>query len=161
MTNSPMRSHGTAFAPLPTWQEEEEPPTPQPHYNQVHAPYGPAASMYSPHEPRTGSSTYNMGGQAAAEPRNFAPTTGHGAEWPIVATPIADAHMRSGSNELDDFSHGYTAAVGHIRNEDDRQPLTISNPDDSGSEAGSPGRSTGERPLWQQNRRQSRNLMWM
>lgn len=157
-----MRSHGAAFAPLPTWHEEEEPPTPQPRHNQAHAPPGQAVNMYNSYEPRHGNSTYVTGGRATGQPWNHHPTEVARSGAAAVSTPIADAHMRNGSNELDDFSHGYTAAVGHIQNED-RQPLTISNSDDSysGSETESPGRSTGDRPLWQQNRRQSRNLMWM
>lgn len=116
--------------------------------------------MYNPYEPAHESSMHAMSDQAVAQPSYYTPAAVAGDG--TTATPIADAHMRNGSNELDDFSHGYTAAVGHIQNEEDRQPLTVTNPDEntSGSESGSPSRQGG-RPLWQQNRRQSRNLMWM
>ncbi|KAK6085552.1 hypothetical protein SCUP515_00659 [Seiridium cupressi] len=162
---SPMRSHGAGFAPLPTWHEEDEPPTPQPQYNQPHSqqPYngpGQAGNTYNPYGPVQGSSTQITGGQAAAQPTfyNSAPIAGA----TMATTPIADAHMRTGSNELDDFSHGYTAAVGQIQHDEDRQPLTAMTAEDHHAESGfeSPMRP-GDRPLWQQNRRQSRNLMWM
>lgn len=160
-----MRSHGAAFAPLPTWQEEEEPPTPQPHFQQPYNQPGQAVStdMYNQYDPVRGNSTQIIGGQGTAQPVEYY-TTNVGAAA-MARTPIADAHMRSGSNELDDFSHGYTAAVGQIHQEEDRQPLTATNHErrQSGSDSGSPSRTggIGDRPLWQQNRRQSRNLMWM
>ncbi|KAK0715550.1 hypothetical protein B0H67DRAFT_242965 [Lasiosphaeris hirsuta] len=54
------------------------------------------------------------------------------------------------TRELDDFSQGFTAALGRIgEEEEDRDRVKTA------TGAG------GVRPLWQQNRRQSRNLMWM
>ncbi|KAI1856777.1 hypothetical protein JX265_011418 [Neoarthrinium moseri] len=180
---SPMRSHGAAFAPLPTWQEEEEPATPQPRLNQPYSnqPYSVAdqpANMYN--EPRSAPdppvNTYNPydmgvahstfgGDPSAAGPVGYDPV--HVAGGGVGGTPIADTYTRSDSREIDDFSHGYTAALGHMQDED-RQPLTVVNPDDHHHDhdydhderPGSPIRNS-DRPLWQQNRRQSRNLMWM
>ncbi|KAH6659414.1 hypothetical protein BKA67DRAFT_544378 [Truncatella angustata] len=168
---SPIRSHGAAFAPLPTWQEEEEPPTPQPRYHQSYGqphnqPYNQAtqeANLYSPHDLPHGNTTQITGGQHAAQ-QNYSYPSGPATGAMAETTPIADAHTRNGANELDDFSHGYSAAVGQIQHhEEDRQPLTPVNIDghSSGSDSSSPSRRMGDRPLWQQNRRQSRNLMWM
>ncbi|KAK4126483.1 hypothetical protein N657DRAFT_679402 [Parathielavia appendiculata] len=66
------------------------------------------------------------------------------------------------ARELDDFSQGFHAALGRIGEEDEEEAEEEDNRergegmgthDSAGSGAG--------RPLWQQNRRQSRNLMWM
>jgi len=78
------------------------------------------------------------------------------------------------TREIDDFSHGFQAALGRIGEEDEGG--TNHNPhrnghgdlavnDGNGIHAGA-GISgyrgpSNMRPLWQQNRRQSRNLMWM
>ncbi|KAK3352662.1 hypothetical protein B0T25DRAFT_500931 [Lasiosphaeria hispida] len=75
--------------------------------------------------------------------------------------------------EIDDFSQGFTAALGRIgEEEEDRDRVktaTSSGGDTTGGEAvrqsgdgdDEPSGAGGVRPLWQQNRRQSRNLMWM
>jgi hypothetical protein len=185
-----MRSHGAAFAPLPTWQEEDEPPTPQPQYTQPYnqtnnqagnqqynQAYNQAYSQvrnqnnqaynqpnYSSYEAGTGNTTHISAGPEVAPPLRYNPVhvpEGRGT------TPIADAHMSPTNREIDDFSLAYGNAVSHNGGDEDRQPLTIVNPDPagdngspSGSDSGSPARN-GSRPLWQQNRRQSRNLMWM
>lgn len=70
--------------------------------------------------------------------------------------------------EIDDFSRAYmSAGIGTQELEEDRQPLTDGGALRSGAE--SPGGSQspprgngmGNRPLWQQNRQQGRNLMWV
>jgi hypothetical protein len=48
------------------------------------------------------------------------------------------------TREVDDFSRGFNDALENIREEDER----VSGP-------------PTDTPLWQQNRRQSRNMMWM
>lgn len=86
------------------------------------------------------------------------------------------------SSEIDDFSRAYSSAgIGteEMDYDDDRHPLAVINPDDSPPRSGtaSPGDSQspsrggaggtgtgggiGNRPLWQQNRQQGRNLMWL
>ncbi|KAF3020639.1 hypothetical protein E8E14_012246 [Neopestalotiopsis sp. 37M] len=125
---SPIRSHGAAFAPLPTWQEEEEPVTPQPgfnqpHYNQPHGPADHVLDTYTPYGPAQSHGAEVSRGQYGAPPsaHDFM------AVPPAVeGTPIADAHMRNPSHEIDDFSHAYTPAVGQTRMDDDQQPLTSS-----------------------------------
>ncbi|KAK4134517.1 hypothetical protein BT67DRAFT_441692 [Trichocladium antarcticum] len=91
------------------------------------------------------------------------------------------------TREIDDFSQGFSAALGRIGEEDedqvayrDHEPGAAAADSAAtagvaggavageapaqgqGSETGSTRDSNGPmRPLWQQNRRQSRNLMWM
>lgn len=126
---------------------------------------------YSAYEPRTGTTTHISAGPEVAPPLRYNPV--HTPADVRGSTPIADAHMSPTGREIDDFSQAYGAAISHNGAEDDRQPLTVVNPDlpdhpdhpggpesTSGSDSGSPSRN-GSRPLWQQNRRQSRNLMWM
>ncbi|KAL2190430.1 hypothetical protein L209DRAFT_677214 [Thermothelomyces heterothallicus CBS 203.75] len=88
--------------------------------------------------------------------------------------------------EVDDFSHGYHAALGMIGEEDEdgeeeqrrsrgyggyQAPYRDHVGENAGEKAATGGTGSGDgarsvlrgeaRPLWQQNRRQSRNLMWM
>jgi hypothetical protein len=153
-----MRSHGAAFAPLPTWQEEEEPPTPKPPLRQQYGQSDHVINTYDPYDP-VHKSAYAASRQPPASSASTHPASV--VSGSVDGTPIADAHMRNHSNELDDFSHSYTAAVGQIPHDEDRQPLTTSSSEyhNSGSEFGSPFRQ-GDGPLWQQNRR-SQNVMWM
>lgn len=70
------------------------------------------------------------------------------------------------TREIDDFSQSFNAALGRI-GEEGNSMETGRGGDDGNSVAGGTagdGSTTGSgmsRPLWQQNRRQSRNLMWM
>ncbi|KAI1779686.1 hypothetical protein F4818DRAFT_149326 [Hypoxylon cercidicola] len=98
-------------------------------------------------------------------------------------------HRPARSTEIDDFSRAYSSAgIGtqedttDYDDDDDgggRRPLAVVNPDDSPPRPGtaSPGGNQsptregggggggaggiGNRPLWQQNRQQGRNLMWL
>ncbi|GAB1319551.1 Mid2 domain-containing protein [Madurella fahalii] len=82
------------------------------------------------------------------------------------------------TREIDDFSQGFSAALGRIGEEDEEDeegvgsivaPTTTATTAAAAAAAAAAGgdltdshQSVGsERPLWQQNRRQSRNLMWM
>ncbi|KAI1409177.1 hypothetical protein F5Y13DRAFT_96420 [Hypoxylon sp. FL1857] len=196
---SPMRSHGAAFAPLPSWHDDEEDrrpltqyPTPQPQ------PY------YPPPEPwqtapvaAARTSTANRG---FSQPLRYHPATIRAVPpMGLVGTGLApvaeeehpheqehdhtydhayDYSRDVSSSEIDDFSRAYSnAGIGTQEDMDeDRQPLTVMNPDENppGSGATSPGgsrsptrggggrtTSPGNRPLWQQNRQQGRNLMWV
>ncbi|KAK4144569.1 uncharacterized protein C8A04DRAFT_11430 [Dichotomopilus funicola] len=87
-----------------------------------------------------------------------------------------------GAREIDDFSQGFHAALGRIGEEDEEEeerhqqqgayrdhvpgaaaPATAAGGQgQQGQDAGAMGsEDSGGRPLWQQNRRQSRNMMWM
>ncbi|KAK4200996.1 hypothetical protein QBC40DRAFT_278958 [Triangularia verruculosa] len=85
------------------------------------------------------------------------------------------------TREIDDFSHGFSAALDRIGEEDEEDHLRSEEGDDLGemnmttrrmneehaagdrvtSSVYSRGSSSGNKPLWQQNRRQSKNMMWM
>ncbi|KAK4172246.1 hypothetical protein QBC36DRAFT_338314 [Triangularia setosa] len=86
------------------------------------------------------------------------------------------------TREIDDFSHGFSAALDRIGEEDEEDHLRREERDDLGemnmtsrqvneentgvgdraaSSVYSRGSNGGGRPLWQQNRRQSKNMMWM
>lgn len=90
------------------------------------------------------------------------------------------------SSEIDDFSRAYSSAgIGtqeadygdydgndYAGNGYDHHPLAVMNPDESppsrsgtvspgGSQSPNRGGGGGNRPLWQQNRQQGRNLMWL
>jgi hypothetical protein len=107
-----------------------------------------------------------------------------GAERQLESDQIP---LTSSSREIDDFSQGFHAALGRIGEEDEeedgedlggyqyhqgqgkgqqQEQQQAGYRDDVGGGAYGEGTmdSTGSgsgRPLWQQNRRQSRNLMWM
>lgn len=103
-----------------------------------------------------------------------------------VPLTSAAAAAGSSSREIDDFSQGFHAALGRIGEEDEEeeddhdmhggggglgQVMQAGYRDDEtaaaaaglgGEEGGTNESASGQgRPLWQQNRRQSRNLMWM
>ncbi|KAK3389319.1 hypothetical protein B0H63DRAFT_518555 [Podospora didyma] len=69
--------------------------------------------------------------------------------------------------EIDDFTTGFHQALGRIGEEDEENmpPVAVNEGNGvngAGGDTGSDGSYQGTvRPLWQQNRRQSRNLMWM
>ncbi|KAL2129829.1 hypothetical protein VTI74DRAFT_7259 [Chaetomium olivicolor] len=71
------------------------------------------------------------------------------------------------TREIDDFSHGFHAALGRIGEEDEEELYKDNHQGQSEQRPSGEGSGTHDstgsnsRPLWQQNRRQSRNLMWM
>ncbi|KAJ9136512.1 hypothetical protein NKR23_g9894 [Pleurostoma richardsiae] len=72
------------------------------------------------------------------------------------------------SREFDDFSRGFHDALGRIGEEDEDEVSGSSSGNLNGNGMNSTGdlgegssASGGVRPLWQQNLRQSRNMMWM
>jgi hypothetical protein len=169
-----MRSHAAAFAPLPTWQEEEEPLTPKPPFTQPYNSREQSGYMYNPYEPpATGNSTQIAGGPAVSSPLWQNPvyvTSGGGGE-----SSAANARMTSPqAGEFVGFSplaqqqpqqpqqpqqQYYQPPPGQ---DEARQPLTAMTPDDIGAnnDDGHPSRG-GDSPFWQQNRRESRNMPWM
>lgn len=64
------------------------------------------------------------------------------------------------AGEFEDFQRGFGEALGNIREEDDREAADAVTGVGARVSRGSEG-SDFETPLWQQNRRQSRNMMWM
>jgi hypothetical protein len=64
------------------------------------------------------------------------------------------------TREIDDFSRGFQDALGRIGEEDEYDPHNSTGTANNGLGDAS-RQSSGSKPLWQQNRRQSRNLMWM
>ncbi|KAK6948624.1 hypothetical protein Daesc_010394 [Daldinia eschscholtzii] len=66
-------------------------------------------------------------------------------------------------SEIDDFSRAYmSAGIGTQDLEEDRLPLREGAESPGGSQSPPRGGGAGgNRPLWQQNRQQTRNLMWL
>ncbi|KAI0908941.1 hypothetical protein F4823DRAFT_639592 [Ustulina deusta] len=196
---SPMRSHGAAFAPLPSWHDEEGSPPPTLHHNPSHPhppePYGPlgrirlvpSSSNYlnysNPHPPDpygplestlSAPTPANLGATAHSYSQPLRYNPGYmpagmpqpgGSLTPVVEEDQSLEREESQGREIDDFSRAYSnAAIGQLPDEDieeDRAPLR-GNPQGTHEEEDSISRqSVGNRPLWQQNRQQSRNLMWL
>lgn len=70
------------------------------------------------------------------------------------------------AREIDDFSQAYSSAgIGQLPDEDtesDHTPLRGPSRDGTFEDDDPlPRHSGGHRPLWQQNRQQGRNLMWL
>ncbi|KAI1394026.1 uncharacterized protein F4822DRAFT_34071 [Hypoxylon trugodes] len=191
---SPMSSHGAAFAPLPSWQDDEEDTRPLTQYPQ---PYHPIQEPWQAEPSMAAAARPPTTNRGFSQPLRYHPATIR----PVVPlggvgtglTPVAEEEnpsergdhdrpstgttgvgMAGGprSSELDDFSRAYSSAgIGTQEIEDDRQPLTATNSDENtlGSGAISPegsqtpprGGGGGNRPLWQQNRQQGRNMMWL
>ncbi|KAI0486151.1 hypothetical protein F4859DRAFT_357396 [Xylaria cf. heliscus] len=189
---SPMRSHGAAFAPLPSWQDEEGSHSPNFH-NHSHPhppePYGPLESTYAASPPtfRGHPGLHPTDPYGSFEPSLSAPApanlgaTAHGYSQPLrynpgympppngVLTPVVEEDQSMEredppGREIDDFSRAYSSArIGQLLDEaaeEDRTPLR-NNSQYSQDNESIARRSEGHRPLWQQNRQQGRNLMWL
>lgn len=117
---------------------------------------------------------------AATSPSSYPPTSagssdGSGVVYQYPAAYVGgmrqvDSDQVPLTREIDDFTQGFSAALGRIGEEDEEEE------EDGNPGAATPGAAAGSggttgsgsrysaasaRPLWQQNRRQSRNLMWM
>ncbi|KAH7035641.1 uncharacterized protein B0I36DRAFT_373025 [Microdochium trichocladiopsis] len=165
---SPMGNHGAAFAPLPSWSDEDQYQHGQDYprrSNESQMPMVPPPLREHP---------------AFHQQPMLAVGTGL---TPVVEERFEDydagnAHGRG--REIDEFSQAYASArIGETSSQEDseRWPLAAAasaNP--SNSSTGDQGRAGsdsdemerlpspsrgGHRPLWQQNRQQSRNMMWM
>ncbi|GAW20020.1 hypothetical protein ANO14919_095140 [Xylariales sp. No.14919] len=194
---SPMQSHGAAFAPLPSWHDDEGDHSSTSHNNShphPPQPYGPLEPMRSasssnyrdnsnPHPPDPYGPLEST--LSAPAPANLGPIT-HGYSQPLrynpgyipnsmpqpkgSLTPVVEEDQslereESQGREIDDFSRAYSSAgIGQHSDEDIEEDRTLlrarahgaQEEDDSVSR-----RDGGHRPLWQQNRQQSRNLMWL
>ncbi|KAI1767254.1 hypothetical protein GGR53DRAFT_136390 [Hypoxylon sp. FL1150] len=218
---SPTRSHGAAFAPLPSWHDDDEDRRPLTQYNSqpYYAPNEPWQQQ--PPQPQPGPSTAPAMAMAPArtantsrgfsQPLRYHPAAAHAGGVPVGTglAPVAEedqqfehesegimppprnpSRQRVHSSEIDDFSRAYSSAgIGSEDDDEDydvggRHPLAVMNPDvspphsgtaspggsqspnrgggsGSGSGSGGGGAGIGNRPLWQQNRQQGRNLMWL
>ncbi|RYP21655.1 hypothetical protein DL765_002116 [Monosporascus sp. GIB2] len=155
---SPMRSHGAAFAPLPGWQEDRQlsPSSYDDSYAQEHHESEPTT-----YQPQVGVNyaTTPLG----PPPRRYDPVHVPGVGTGL--TPVEEEESTENpTREIDDFSRAYADARIGQASEDDQQPLTIpegrARSDSESEHSRSPARG-GNRPLWQQNRQRSRNMMWM
>ncbi|KAI3322084.1 hypothetical protein HD806DRAFT_136526 [Xylariaceae sp. AK1471] len=168
---SPMQSHGAAFAPLPSWNDEEGRSSPTFH-NHPHpyppSPYGPLEPTFTaPAAPPPANLTANPHGFSQPlryNPAYMAASMPKGSLTPVVEEEQPLEREEPQRREIDDFSRAYSSAgIGQLPDEDieeDRAPLR-GNVQDTPEEDSPPQRSGGHRPLWQQNRQQSRNLMWL
>ncbi|KAI0966258.1 hypothetical protein F4678DRAFT_297137 [Xylaria arbuscula] len=196
---SPMQSHGAAFAPLPSWNDDEGSSSP-PLHNHSHPhppepygplertrsvssdyrtqsnsrppdPYGPLESALSPPVPANLGATAHSYSQPLRYNPGYMPM---GMSQPKgILTPVVEedqSHQSleredSHEREIDDFSRAYSSAgIGQLTDDDveeDRTPLRADPHDTQNEEDSISRRSAGHRPLWQQNRQQSRNLMWL
>ncbi|KAI1429918.1 hypothetical protein F5Y12DRAFT_709459 [Xylaria sp. FL1777] len=194
---SPMQSHGAAFAPLPSWHDDERSPSPTFH-DRMHPyppePYGPleGTRLASSSNYRTHSNPHPPDPYGPLESTLLVPTpanlgaTAHSYSQPLrynpgyiptaipqpkgSLTPVVEEDQslereESQGREIDDFSRAYSnAGIGQLPDEDmeeDRTPLRGNSQDTQQDEDSIFRRSAVDRPLWQQNRQQSRNLMWL
>lgn len=140
-------------------------------------PYPPARTGYGYPAQQPGG--YGVGGGAGAAAGLYGgvppprPERGFDEHEPGDQVPL--------TREIDDFSRGFHDALGRIGEEDEydsspnhsgtgvNEGNGVSGPGGGGGgrgngaaeDAGEGGPYGGVRPLWQQQRRQSRNLMWM
>ncbi|KAI0442544.1 hypothetical protein F4803DRAFT_368023 [Xylaria telfairii] len=188
----PLRSHGAAFAPLPSWHDEEGSTSPNFHthsHPQPPEPYGPLESIHAasssnfrghpnPHQPDPYGSfepslstpaPANLGATAHgySQPLRYNPgyiQQPKGSLTPVVEEDQSIEREDPPGREIDDFSRAYSSAgIGQLPDEgveEDRTPLRNNSYNSHDTDSIS-RRSPGHRPLWQQNRQQSRNLMWL
>lgn len=191
-----MQSHGAAFAPLPSWHDEEGSSSAfQNHsHEQPPAPYGPLEPSHpaplatfhnrvDPHSPDSYGplgATLSAPGPAnlGAAPRGFSQplrynrgympagmSQSKGVLTPVVEEDQSTEREEPQGREIDDFSQAYSSAgIGQLPDEDteeDHTPLRSRSRDTIDDDDSLPRQSGGHRPLWQQNRQQSRNLMWL
>ncbi|KAL1872034.1 hypothetical protein VTK73DRAFT_1702 [Phialemonium thermophilum] len=113
------------------------------------------------------STSPRYGPDSFGDPAGPMAATGLGGRYGNEAA-AAQADTVPLTREIDDFSRGFHDALERIGEED--ETTNSSGAEGSGGNGrgvntgtiGLPGpRGRGLRPLWQQNRRQSRNLMWM
>ncbi|KAI0380123.1 hypothetical protein F5Y04DRAFT_106599 [Hypomontagnella monticulosa] len=199
---SPMRSHGAAFAPLPSWQDDDEDRRPLTQYPSQQ-PYYPAYEQQWQATPSTAAAVAARpppANRGFSQPLRYPPAAVHAIPMGVGTglTPVAEeehSHYGDGSDhehnsynsntmirnnsnnsdrggggaplhssEIDDFSRAYSSAgigtqeMDPLADDNNRPGSGTSSP-----ESRSPSRGAGgsHRPLWQQNRQQGRNLMWL
>jgi hypothetical protein len=133
-------SHGAAFTPIASSQEHYESGFQQGTVTDIRG----GSNVPATYQPQ-----YNYYGPLA------------GGAVAVGAAPPLESDQVPLTREIDDFQRAYHDALDRIREEDGSRPAT-SQGNMTGGNVAEPQRESGEgRPLWQQNRRQSRNLMWM
>lgn len=170
---SPM-SGGTGFSPLDTTQSG---PATVKGKTITHITGGPDARNtvwhYSPvgesSPMRNGWGTVAAGGATAAAAAGAGAGGAYGYRSPL-GSPHDDSSedevpLRHGSPEIDDFSRGFNDALSRIGEEDEEELDQVNETRMSPNRNGGGYDETGDlgepnRPLWLQQRRQSRNLMW-
>ncbi|KAK3687708.1 hypothetical protein B0T22DRAFT_457854 [Podospora appendiculata] len=145
-----------------------------------------AAHTFSHDLSAGGPSPFAYTGASGAAHNSYPPADGgyhYPGQFPAAyagaAAAAVVAHDRGGldadqvplTREIDDFSHGFQAALGRIGEEDEEYrhngagtgggDLAVNESNGVNGGGDGPGYNGPMRPLWQQNRRQSRNLMWM
>jgi len=117
--------------------------------------------------PSTGTTTEIRAGENVAAPLRYNPTYPYAPETTVSggvtavavgAPPRLEPERVPLTREIDDFSRGFNDALEKIGEEDPADEANATNMTNTGNGEAS---TSEERPLWQQNRRQSRNLMWM
>jgi hypothetical protein len=121
----------------------------------------------------------NLGTQASYNPGALPPADEYQqVHIPGIGTGLAPLNTdpnylnntHPATREIDDFSRAYSDANIGQSMDDDRAPLTAhaddhqtnyTLPSHYGDTVQSASGDSNNRPLWQQNRHQSRNLMWM
>ncbi|KAI2622208.1 hypothetical protein GGS26DRAFT_251369 [Hypomontagnella submonticulosa] len=186
---SPMRSHGAAFAPLPSWQDEEEDRRPLTQYPSQQ-PYYPPYEQWQATPSRAAAARPPPASRGFSQPLRYPPAAVHAVPMGVGTglTPVAEEehshdnssdhehgysnhHDRGGaapphSSEIDDFSRAYSRAgigtqeMDPLASDDNRPGSGTSSPESRSPSRGA-GNGMGNRPLWQQNRQQGRNLMWL
>ncbi|KAI1156747.1 hypothetical protein F4825DRAFT_446219 [Nemania diffusa] len=171
-------------SPSRTFQSHSHPQPPDPYgplessrsaspnfrtYSNPHPPdhYGPLESTLSAPAPA------NLGGPAYGFSQPLRYNQGYmpvGMPQPKGSlTPVAEEDQsiereEPQGREIDDFSQAYSSAgIGQLPDDDseeDRTPLR-NNSQDTQEDDSLSRQSGGHRPLWQQNRQQHRNLMWL
>ncbi|EGS21779.1 uncharacterized protein CTHT_0036470 [Thermochaetoides thermophila DSM 1495] len=115
-----------------------------------------------------------LAGSAYQPPSGYAPGSSTAYSYPVMGRTHAandgfnsrlesDQVPLTRAAEFDEFHQGFQAALDRIGEEDEdmaHEPYR-DNPTGSDSAAGNSLVPPSSRPLWQQNRRQSRNMMWM
>ncbi|KAJ0166332.1 hypothetical protein CTA2_7718 [Colletotrichum tanaceti] len=117
-----------------------------------------------------GTTTSISGGRSATTPQSptpggYNPASGAFASG-VSRSPYEDTPLAHQS-EMEEFSRGYNDAINPAGHDDHRAVSSGGNSSlnpygaGAGASSGQQSDVADERPLWQQDRRQSRNMMWM
>ncbi|KAK8051082.1 hypothetical protein PG993_002467 [Apiospora rasikravindrae] len=166
---SPVRSHGAAFAPLPTWQEEEEPQiTPPARHNQPYHQYEHPPTAAAGNVARSAGG--NGGGYGSTAPVSaVSPNTpvgggdGRGG-WPLAYgaahvpgggrghTPIANEYLNNNSSSNNNYNNGSGGAGAVVT------PLTPYHSNNPHAFSNDWTHQGFDKPMNQNNQRPSREI---
>ncbi|KAI1640072.1 hypothetical protein F4809DRAFT_560025 [Biscogniauxia mediterranea] len=139
--SDPVRSHGAAFAPLPTWQDEQQqrqppppPPSQQPPYSQHYSVPSSAYNAYPPSSYYDDDDEGLWGGPGAAVVGASANNNGGGRHSPLryeqahmtgmgtsLAPVVEDSEHEPDPREIDEFSRAYAGAAGIGQDDEDEE----------------------------------------